>query len=312
MAMRDFARGDGAFGGGGTRCMRSIVRARLRSDELARLLEELKVLRRLTYTQMCDVLGIPRDRHNRLQKQMLGVQPFSYGEIEAHVARLDTAIRDKEWVELAARLPDLVRSIYSPPIDLPNALASWLDLEGTQRTFQSQRTGENGSFLILRLNKNGTKNSELICAWMLIRGPSVRSPIAEFLTQRPMTNGVRRRVRGIIFPRGGLIFSFGKARHGVGFRSTILSPENRSTDRFDMFGARLGLQESPEVPYAYPIYCYQLKRPRTRKEITHLTGYKSFADAELVKQINGLERIIERLQTAARSPFGVFGGGSTE
>ena len=290
--------------------MRSIIRARLRSDELARLLEELKFLRRLTYTQMCDVLVIPRARQNRLQKQMLGLQPFTFDEIQAYVARLDTDIRDKEWVELAARLPDLVQSIYSPAIDLPNALARWLDLDGTQRAFQSQRTGENGSFLILRLNKNGRKDSELICAWMLIRSPSVRSPIAEFLTQRPMTNGIRRRVRGIIFQRGGLIFSFGKARHGVGFRSTILSPENRSTDRFDMFGARMGLQESPEVPYAYPIYCYQLKRPRTRAEITRLTGYKSMEDAELVRQINGLDRIIERLQTAARSRFGVFAGPS--
>ena len=77
-----------------------------------------------------------------------------------------------------------------------------------------------------------------------------------------------------------------------------------------MFGARLGLQESPEFPYAYPIYCYQLKRPRTRAEITRLTGYKSVEDAELVRQINGLDRIIERLQTAARSRFGVFAGPS--
>jgi hypothetical protein len=133
--------------------MRSIIRARLRSDELARLLEELKFLRRLTYTQMCDVLAVPRERHNRLQKQMLGLQPFSSSEIQAHVARLDTDIRDKEWLELAARLPDLVQSIYSPAIDLPNALARWLDLDGTQRVFQSQRTGENGSDHDLLLRK---------------------------------------------------------------------------------------------------------------------------------------------------------------
>jgi hypothetical protein len=209
--------------------MRSIVRARLKSDELARLLEELKSLRRLTYTQMCDVLTMPRERHNRLQKQMLGLQPFSIEEIQAHVTRLDTDMRDNEWAELAARLPELVQSIYSPSIDLPNALGGWLDLDGTQRAFQTQRTGNNGSFLILRLNKNGKKDSELICAWMLIRSPSVRSPIAEFLTQRPMTNGLRRRVRGIIFQRGGLIFSFGKARHGVGFRSTSRGRRSEQT-----------------------------------------------------------------------------------
>jgi hypothetical protein len=290
--------------------MRSIIRARLRSDELAQLLEELKSLRRLTYTQMCDVLAVPRKRCNRLQKQMLGLQAFSSDEIQAHVARLDTGIRDHEWVELAARLPELLRSIYSPPIDLPNALSGWLDLDGTQRTFQAQRTGENGSFLILRLNKNGKEDTRLICSWMLIRSPSVRSPVAEFLTQRPKTNGISRYVRGIIFQRGGLIFSFGKARHSVGFRSTILSPENRSTDRFDMFGARLGLQESPEVPYAYPIYCYQLKRPRTRSEIARLTGYKSARDSDLVQQINGLDRIVEQLHRAATNRFGVFGGPS--
>ncbi len=129
--------------------MRSIIRARLRSDELARLLEELKILRRLTYTQMCDVLGIPRRRHNRLQKQMLGLQQFAANEIEAHAARLDTDISSAEWAELAARLPDLMRLIYSPPIDLPNALSGWLDLDGTQKTFAAQRTGENGSLLKL-------------------------------------------------------------------------------------------------------------------------------------------------------------------
>lgn len=291
--------------------MRSIIRARLRTDELALLLEELKYLRRLTYTQMCDVLGIPRKSHNRLQKQMLGMQAFSSEEIQAHATRLDTEIRASEWAELAARLPDLVRWIYSPPVDLPNALSGWLGLYGTQTAFQAQRTGPNGSYLILRLNKDGKKEAALICSWMLIRSPSVRSPVAEFLTQRPKTNGISRYVRGIIFQREGLIFSFGKARHGVGFRSTILSPVNRGTDRFDMFGARLGLQESPETPFSYPIYCYQLKRPRTRSEIIGLTGYKSMDDAKLISQINGLQRIIERLQGAAKSKYGVFGAASS-
>ena len=294
--------------GGDTDAMRSIIRARLRSHELAALLEELKHLRRLTYAQMCDVLAVPRKNHNRLQKQMLGLQAFSPGEIEAHAARLDTEIRAGEWAELAGRLPDLMRWIYCPPIDLPNALAGWLGLYGTQNAFQAQRTGQNGSFLILRLNKEGKKDAALICSWMLIRAPSVRSPVAEFLTQRPKTNGISRYVRGIIFQREGLIFSFGKARHGVGFRSTILSPANRGTDRFDMFGARLGLQESPETPFAYPIYCYQLKRPRTRSEIIALTGYKAVDHPNLVAQVNGLERIIARLQGAARSKYGVFGG----
>ena len=287
--------------------MRSIIRARLRSDELARLLEELKILRRLTYTQMCDVLGIPRRRHNRLQKQMLGLQAFSADEIQTHASRLDVVIAAEEWTELAARLPDLMRFIYSPPIDLPNALSGWLDLDGTQKTFAAQRTGENGSFLILRFNKSGKKDTRLICAWMLIRSPSVRSPVAEFLTQRPPTNGISRHVRGVIFQNENLIFSFGKARHGVGVRSSILAPENRGADRFDMFGARLGLQDAPESPYAYPIYCYQLKRPRTRSEIARLTGYKSIKDEHLADQINGIERIVDRLQGAAKHKYGVFG-----
>ncbi len=287
--------------------MRSIIRARLRSDELARLLEELKILRRLTYTQMCDVLGLPRRRHNRLQKQMLGLQQFAVEEIQTHAARLDTCITAAEWAELAARLPDLMRLIYSPSIDLPNALSGWLDLDGTQKTFAAQRAGENGSFLILRLNKNGKKDARLICAWMLIKSPSVRSPVAEFLTQRPPTNGISRHVRGVIFQKENLIFSFGKARNGVGVRSTILAPENRGADRFDMFGARLGLQDAPESPYSYPIYCYQLKRPRTRSEIARLTGYKSLKDEHLTRQINGLDRITDRLRTAAKNKYGVFG-----
>ena len=287
--------------------MRSIIRARLRSDELARLLEELKILRRLTYTQMCDVLGIPRRRHNRLQKQMLGLQQFAAEEIQVHAARLDTEISAAEWAELAARLPDLMRLIYSPPIDLPNALSGWLDLDGTQKTFAAQRTGENGSFLILRLNKTGKKDARLICAWMLIKSPSVRSPVPEFLTQRPRTNGIGRYVRGVIFQKENLIFSFGKAPHGVGVRSAILAPENRGADRFDMFGSRLGLQDAPESPYSYPIYCYQLKRPRTRSEIARLTGYKSTRDEHLTRQINGLERIVDRLQSAAKHKYGVFG-----
>ncbi|MEM7691047.1 MAG: hypothetical protein AAF194_01195, partial [Pseudomonadota bacterium] len=197
-----------------------------------------------------------------------------------------------------------------PELPLPNALAHWAYSKAGQDNFISKHTGfgggqTNGEYLVLRLAQNHqTQTESLICSYMLIMPPSPKSPISQFLTIRPKSNGMQRSVRGVIFEAGGMIYSIGKSRYGSGFRTTMLRADSQASGRHHMIGVRLGIQENPDTPFAYPIYCYQLKSQRTKAEKKQLQGRKPPDDEFVSKHISGFPHIIERLRSSAKSGLG--------
>lgn len=203
-------------------------------------------------------------------------------------------------------IPDLAKRLTAPALNLTNAMSNWLGSYVQNPPEIEKRSDRNGKFLILRLNRDGG----LLSSLMQIHSATIASPLPRFTTSRTDDDGVKREVEGVIILSNGLFYSFGKASLHGGFRATILKPLNRSdtqkNDRFDMFGARLGQQDGPELPYAYPIYCYQIKRNRTDEELHTLTGKLDEDNKNLVSQIDGLPTILRRLRHASQYRFGVL------
>lgn len=216
---------------------------------------------------------------------------------------IENEMDTKDWLRLYTENQALTKRLTAPNIRLTNAVSSWLGSYFETTEALRNRSGiQNGHFLILRLDQKG----ELISSWMRILEPSPESPLPRFVTTRQATQGLRK-VKGVFFESDRLFYTFGKSTDHGGFRATIQQPVKRSESRSDMFGVRLGQQADNDFPYAYPIYCYQLKRKRGRV-LSTLTGKKSFDDKYLIENIENLEAIITRLKKAASSPLGVMFG----
>lgn len=227
-------------------------------------------------------------------------------DVEVFFKFFNRTMNEADWSGLVASNEALAKRLTAPSLKLPNALSSWLGSYLQNSREIQNRTDKSGIFLIIRLDRVGG----LILSRMEISSANVTSPIPSFSTSRTDGKGQDRRVEGVLFDSAGLFYSFGKSSLRGGFRATILRPINRSdkdgNERYDMIGARLGQQDDPELPYAYPIYCYQVKKPRTEAEMNQLIGKKELDDELLLREISGLEDIIQQLKRAASDEFGVF------
>lgn len=311
----------------------SLLRARISSEELRTLLVAIRRHRQDGYGRLADdlgdvftprrdgkskrkELGLQRYSTEGLKSRMKAINPilFSEDEIANILTRLDRLIPDAMWAALPEFAQPIVKKIFRPNIDLTNALADWSGAPDNQTDFVNDRTSPslktgNGNYLILRLSPSSTDEQReagsLLCSHMFILSPSPKNPLAQFLTRRPDLKGREHYIRGVIFERDNLIYSIGRARLAKGFRTALMEGHNRGTDRYDMFGSRLGIQGQKGPAFAYPVYCYQLKRRRSRTDLNTMLGRKSEDSDILKREINGFDEILSKLKQAATSPFGV-------
>ena len=249
---------------------------------------------------LCDFLDIDRSNHIKIANAIIGRSKLK-PEVTTHILNaLDHIASEKLFSSIKAENPDLHKKITRTKLPVTNSLADWVGVAEDQKLFGRLRAGTNGSYYLLRL----IEPEKVVCSWMHIKSPNDRDILPKFLTYRHPTGGRQRFVRGAIFQSGNLIYSFGKSRNANGFRATILSPYDRGTDRHDMIGVRLGVQENPDKPFSYPIYCYQLKNPRSRKTIKKTVGVHSLDDFEKLNQVRNFDSVVDILQNAARSPLG--------
>ncbi|MBO9399132.1 hypothetical protein J7400_20850 [Shimia sp. R9_2] len=256
--------------------------------------------------EVCSERDLARTMQERGQESEERSPRLSQEKIGGLLSFISTTMNDDDWRQLASKNASLARRITAPNLHPANAMSHWLGSYAQNPPEIEKRSGENGKFLILRLDMKGG----IISSFMQVFGASIASPLPYFQTIRKGDDGVPREVEGVIFASNGLFYSFGKSSLRDGFRATILKPLDRSdtkkNNRFDMFGVRLGQQDEPELPYAYPIYCYQLKRNRSEDEITKLTGKKSEDDDFMIEQIDGFQTILARLKAGANFEYGVL------
>ena len=292
----------------------SLIRARLTSDELTGILKTLKKHYDYSYTGLIEFIdpdGVLKLDSTKIQRHLLGRSKLSPEAIRVIASALHMRLKPEGWDALKGAHPQLINAIYQPSIDLPNALVDWTGTGSNQSDFISKRTGSlredssNGQFLNLRISQNELGEPRLLSSLMLVTPPTTKSPMPQFITRRKDSKGRLRSVRGVIFERGNLIYSIGKSRHLPGFRTTMLKGETRASNRHDMFGVRLGMQEDPDQPFAYPLYCYQLKSVRDTGLKRRMQGDKSLEDDLLHRELKGfLPTIIDRLQEAASDHLG--------
>lgn len=235
-------------------------------------------------------------------------------EIGPFLRFIGDSMTESDWDALASKQGDLVKRLTAPALDLSNAMSHWLGSYFQNPPEIQHRSGEeNGRFLILRLDR---ESGGLISSYMRVHPATRQSPMPRFTTTREGDDGRPRDVEGIFFMSGGLFYSFGKSSGSGGFRATIqrplVRPDREQKDRFDMFGVRVGRQDDPELAYSYPIYCYQMKRHRSELELENLIGKKGIDDKFLKRQIDGFDKIISRLRSAARYEYGVLAQLTTE
>lgn len=252
---------------------------------------------------LCSALGLDKEIwRDRLRNGMSGKNKLNIEIRNRAIRYLDDHYDDRLLENIKAHSEESYNRLVYTSLPPQNAFATWSDAIASQERFSKLRTGSiNGSYFIIR-----RENSDyIISCWMHIRSPDLASPLSSFSTFRPATKGRERVVRGVIFEAGEKIFSFGRAKHGHGFRSTIMTPITRSTDRHDMLGVRLGMHEDPSLPFAYPIYCYQLKRFRSRSEIMRSVGRFQPSEFAERSRINGFSQIMSYLDLSAGSSDGV-------
>jgi len=276
--------------------------ARLRSDEVVLILGCVKRVWGLkTNGALCKLMGLDNIYISKISNAFQGKQNVPAEAIQIICKKLDTIYDEKLIISIKAEDAGLYKYITRTHLPIENAISKWAGIQETQEKFNELRTGRNGSYYILRL----LSENHLICSWIHILPSTVTHPVPRFLTYRSPSNGRERFVRGVMFQSGGLIYTFGKTKFGSGFRTTLLSPNNRPSGRNDMIGARLGVQENPDKPYGYPIYLYQLKNYRPRSLIKSTVGIHEIEEFRDRNEVKSLDYIINILRTAASNRFGV-------
>lgn len=283
-------------------------RARLTKDELSVVLRALKNVRELTFIQLCDELGIDRENEADL-KSICSRNPVSETKRQPIICALDNISFSSAKVlaiSLKAHYPELYSHIFVPSAPLSNLLSQWSSDYEMQAKFNNAHCGDRGRYYNLRLRNDG----KIICAMMYISRSIPLHPLPRFLTFRPKTNERKRFVRGVIFNSNEKIYAFGKSTYGNGFRATILESVDLEGGRKDMFGVRVGLQENirsrdDDMPYGYPIYCYQIPRKIGESGIRKAVGVHTVEDFQKMEHIANRNEILVFLQAAQRSQSGV-------
>ena len=282
-----------------------IESATLSSAELGSILFKYRSWEPCSWDELLRLCKFPAKAANRFQNCCRGLTSFDKEEIVSISRILDEHFDDAHWYKMKIDL----KLIYDKCVFIRRPLSNVFagingNISNEASEFNRKCTGkENGAYLIIRWRGN----TELIIAYMLIKTSRPSKPVAEFLTYRPRSKDKTRRVRGVIFEQRDIIYSFGRTRNANGFRSAILKQHNVSRggfDRTDLCGVRLGLQEDPDRPFAYPIYCYQLIRKRQKTAIRDILGYTTVEQVEKSGQVDGIREIYEKLTHAARHELG--------
>lgn len=161
------------------------------------------------------------------------------------------------------------------------------------------RPSDIDSVIISRMRMKRTDRSDLFASFVSIR---------PYLDREKGPGGRLRlkMVRGIAFSYADSVYTLAASRGAkAALRTTRLRIRTRE-NRSDLYGLRLGFDESAQKPFGHTVYAYQLKTHRPRSVISSLLCRKRWDDDALNAHISNLKEIRELLKPSGQSTPGVL------
>lgn len=171
---------------------------------------------------------------------------------------------------------------------LEKSFKGWIDAHDVASdSFAQKCANKKGNYLIFSCSE-GTSCE---VSEMNISADPSKTLLPKFETTYYKDGAPQAQVKGVIFEVGNYAYSIGKSYNNRAMRFSKLQPYTRPGGETDLYGIRVATSSGASRPYAHFIYCYQLRRKRTKTVLKRLLSVNDIKADILDQEIDEIEEI---------------------